>query len=53
MPNLKRLSTLGTIIINDYDTTPAEHVPAFFGSQYKRYNKQYPEKEIHKKLDEL
>ena len=53
LPNLKRLSTLGTTIINDYDTTPAEHVPVFFGSQNNKYNKQYPEKEIHKKLDEL
>lgn len=53
MPNLKRLSTLGTTIINDYDTTPAEHVPVFFGSQNNKYNKQYPEKEIHKKLNEL
>ncbi|KAA1245831.1 leucine-rich repeat domain-containing protein [Aquimarina sp. RZ0] len=53
LPNLKSLSTLGTTIINDFDTTPAEHVPIFFGSQYKKYNKQYPEKEIHKKLDEL
>ncbi|WP_148639383.1 hypothetical protein [Aquimarina longa] len=53
MPNLKRLSTLGTTIINDYDTTPAEHIPVFFGSQNNKYNKQYPKKEIHKKLDEL
>jgi len=53
IPNLKRLSTLGTTIINDYDTTPAEHVPVFFGSQNNKYNKQYPEKEVHKKLDEL
>lgn len=53
LPNLKRLSTLGTTIINDYDTTPAEHVPVFFGSQHTKYNKQYPEKEIHKPLDPL
>ncbi|WP_062057696.1 hypothetical protein [Aquimarina longa] len=53
LPNLKRLSTLGTTIINDYDTTPAEHVPVFFGSQHNKYNKQYPEKEIHKKIEEL
>ncbi|PKV52808.1 leucine rich repeat (LRR) protein [Aquimarina sp. MAR_2010_214] len=53
LSNLKRLSTLGTTIINDYDTTPAEHVPVFFGSQNNKYNKQYPEKEIHKKLDDL
>ncbi|WP_062055790.1 hypothetical protein [Aquimarina longa] len=53
LPNLKRLSTLGTTIINDYDTTPAEHVPVFFGSQNNKYNKQYPEKEIHKKIEEL
>lgn len=53
MPNLKRLSTLGTTIINDYDTTPAENIPVFFGSQNNKYNKQYPEKEIHKKLDGL
>ncbi|WP_062055786.1 hypothetical protein [Aquimarina longa] len=53
MPNLKSLNTLGTTIINDYDTTPAEHVPVFFGSQHNKYNKQYPEKEIHKKIEEL
>ncbi|MDE0536853.1 MULTISPECIES: hypothetical protein [unclassified Tenacibaculum] len=46
MPNLRQLYTLGTTIINDFDTTPAENVPVFFGSQYKKYNKQYPEKEI-------
>ncbi len=46
MPNLKSLNTSGTTIINDYDTTPAEHVPVFWGSQYNKYNKQYPEKEI-------
>ncbi|WP_234859294.1 hypothetical protein [Aquimarina aquimarini] len=53
LPNLKRLSTLGTTIINDYDTTPAEHVPVFFGSLNNKYNKQYPEKEIKKSLSEL
>ncbi len=53
LPNLKRLSTLGTTIINDYDTTPAEHVPVFFGSLHDKYTKQYPEKEIHKPLTEL
>ncbi len=53
LPNLKRISTLGTTIINDYDTTPAAHVPVFFGSQNKKYNKQYPEKEIHKPLKDL
>ena len=53
MPNLKYLSAMGSTVINDYDTTPAEHIPVFFGSIDKRYNKQYPEKEIHKKLDEL
>ncbi|MGG6231480.1 hypothetical protein [Tenacibaculum sp. SDUM215027] len=46
MPNLRQLYTLGTTIINDFDTTPAENVPVFFGSQYKKYNKQYPEKEM-------
>ncbi|MDO6674203.1 hypothetical protein Q4517_01400 [Tenacibaculum sp. 1_MG-2023] len=46
MPKLKQLYTLGTTIINDFDTTPAENMPVFFGSQYKKYNKQYPEKEI-------
>ncbi len=53
LPNLKHLSTLGTTIINDFDTTPAEDVPVFFGSQYKKYNKQYPEKEIQKPLKDL
>ncbi len=46
MPNLKKLVTADTTIINDYDTTPAEHVPVFFGSQYSKNTKQYPEKEI-------
>ena len=46
MPNLKYLSAMGSTVINDYDTTPAEHIPVFFGSIDKRYNKQYPEKEI-------
>ncbi len=53
MPDLKYLSTLGTTIINDYDTTPAEHVPVFFGSQHNKYNKQYPEKEINTSLKNL
>ncbi len=53
MPNLKKLVTAGTTIINDYDTTPAEHVPVFFGSQNAKYNKQYPEKELHTSLKEL
>lgn len=47
LPNLKYLSALGTTIINDFDTTPAEEVPVFFGSlASNKYNKQYPEKEI-------
>lgn len=46
MSKLRQLYTLGTTVINDYDTTPAEHVPIFFGSFDKRYNKMYPEKEI-------
>ncbi|MFV0507000.1 MAG: hypothetical protein ACK5L5_09885 [Bacteroidales bacterium] len=47
LPNLKELICLGTTIINDYDTTPAEHVPIFFGSYNSpKYNKHYPEKEI-------
>ncbi len=50
LSNLEFLSTLGTTIINDYDTTPAAHVPVFFGSLYKTYNVQYPEKEIRKPL---
>ncbi len=53
MPNLKYLSTMGSTVINDFDTTPAAHVPVFFGSIDKRYNKQYPEKEIHKPLKDL
>ena len=54
MPKLKRLATLGTTVINDYDTTPAEHVPVFFGSGgHKKYNKQYPEKELHMPLDKI
>uniref|UniRef100_A0AB33KZ32 Leucine-rich repeat domain-containing protein n=1 Tax=Tenacibaculum sp. Pbs-1 TaxID=3238748 RepID=A0AB33KZ32_9FLAO len=46
MPKLEQLYTLGTTIINDFNTVPAENVPVFFGSQNKKYNKQYPEKEI-------
>ncbi len=49
LPKLEKLSTLGTTIINDFDTTPAKDVPIFFGSLYKKYNKQYPEKEIKRK----
>ncbi len=51
LSNLEFLSTLGTTVINDYDTTPAAHVLVFFGSLYKKYNVQYPEKEIHKPLE--
>ncbi|HIP48078.1 MAG TPA: hypothetical protein EYG92_03825 [Lutibacter sp.] len=46
MPKLRQLYTLGTTIINDFDTTPAQNIPIFFGSQDNKYNKQYPEKEI-------
>lgn len=47
LPNLRQLYTLGTTIINDFDTTPAEKVPVFFGSRASsKYNKEYPEKEI-------
>lgn len=46
MPKLRQLYTLGTTVINDYDTTPAENIPVFFGSLDTKYNKQYPEKEI-------
>ncbi|WP_158961592.1 leucine-rich repeat domain-containing protein [Myroides fluvii] len=46
MPKLRQLYTLGTTMINDYDTTPAEHIPIFFGSLDKKYTKMYPEKEI-------
>lgn len=47
MPKLRQLYTLGTTIINDYDTTPAENVPIYFGSMASnKYNKSYPEKEI-------
>ncbi len=46
LPKLRQLYTLGTTIINDFDTTPAKDVPVFFGSQYIKYNKEYPEKEI-------
>lgn len=47
MPKLIQLYTLGTTIINDYDTTPAENVPIYFGSMASnKYNKAYPEKEI-------
>jgi hypothetical protein len=47
LPNLRQLDTLGTTIIKDFDTTPAEKVPVFFGSRASsKYNKEYPEKEI-------
>ncbi|MCF6351213.1 MAG: hypothetical protein L3J23_09350 [Flavobacteriaceae bacterium] len=46
LPKLRQLYTLGTTIINDFDTTPAKDIPVFFGSQYIKYNKEYPEKEI-------
>lgn len=47
LPNLRQLYTLGSTIINDLDTTPAENVPVFFGSRANsKYNKEYPEKEI-------
>ena len=47
LPKLRQLYTLGTTIINDYDTTPAENIPIFFGSRAsEKYNKKYPEKEI-------
>jgi hypothetical protein len=47
LPKLRQLYTLGTTIINDFDTTPAEKVPIFFGSRASsKYNKEYPEKEI-------
>lgn len=47
MPKLRQLYTLGSTIINDYDTTPAVNVPIYFGSMASnKYNKSYPEKEI-------
>jgi len=47
LSNLNRLVTLGTTIINDFDTTPAKDVPIFFGSRASsKYNVEYPEKEI-------
>lgn len=46
LPKLRQLYTLGTTIINDFDTTPANDIPIFFGSLDNKYNKQYPEKEI-------
>ena len=46
LPKLKRLIALGTTVINDYDTTPAENVAVFWGSYKAEYNKHYPEKEI-------
>ena len=46
LPKLKRLIALGTTVINDFDTTPAENVSVFWGSYKAEYNKHYPEKEI-------
>lgn len=47
LSKLNRLVTLGTTIINDFDTTPAKDVPIFFGSRASsKYNVEYPEKEI-------
>ena len=46
LPKLKRLIALGTTVINDFDTTPAENVAVFWGSYKAEYNKHYPEKEI-------
>lgn len=47
LPKLKQLYTLGTTIINDYETTPAKDIPIYFGSRASnKYNKEYPEKEI-------
>jgi len=47
MPKLIQLHCQGSTIINDFDTTPAENVPVFFGSRASsKYNKEYPEKEI-------
>ena len=46
LPKLKRLIALGTTVINDFDTTPAENVSVFWGSSKSEYNKHYPEKEI-------
>ena len=43
---LRQLYTLGTTIINDFDTTPAKNIPIYFGSLNNKYNVQYPEKEI-------
>ncbi len=48
LKKLEYLNLNGTTIINDYDTTPAEHVTVFWGSRYSdKYNKHYPEKELH------
>jgi len=47
LPRLRQLYTLGTTIINDFDTTPAKDIPIYFGSRASsKYNKEYPEKEI-------
>ena len=43
---LRELHTLGTTLIHDYDTTPAQDVPIYFGSRSnEKYNVSYPEKE--------
>lgn len=47
LPKLRELYTLGTTIINDYDTTPAKDISIYFGSRASnKYSKEYPEKEI-------
>lgn len=46
LPKLRQIYTLGTTVINDFNTLPAKNVSIFFGSLDKRYNKHYPEKEI-------
>ncbi len=46
LQKLKRLIALGTTVINDYNTTPAENLAVFWGSYKAEYNKHYPEKEI-------
>ncbi|MDO6759147.1 hypothetical protein Q4566_02960 [Tamlana sp. 2_MG-2023] len=49
MPKLNQLYTLGTTLINDFNTTPAKNIPIYFGSRASsKYNKEYPEKEIEK-----
>jgi len=47
LPQLRQLYTLGTTVINDFDTTPAKDIPIYFGSRSNsKYNANYPEKEI-------